>query len=37
MESVSLKKIGTPRGIEMPLVRKIRRLYHIKSLPAHTQ
>ena len=36
MEFTSLKKMSSPKNVDVPLVRKIRRLYHIKSVPAYT-
>ena len=36
MELSSMKKLPPSKCLEVPLVKKIRRLYHIKSLPAYT-
>ena len=36
MEVSSIKKSSSPKNLDVPLVRKIRRLYHIKSVPSFT-
>lgn len=36
MQVSSVKKMSSPKNIDVPLVRKIRRLYHIKSVPSYT-